>query len=1081
MIHRPDSSTPQGIPAVRRPACIGLLSALLVSGLTGPGVRADAVFDGTIGPNLPGTMKAGNFEITQQDGQVAGSNLFHSFASFGVSQGEMATFTHQSTGIEHIVARVTGQLPSGIFGTLQVRRASAGVLSPTSAALWLLNPSGIIIGDGAAFDAQSTFVLTTANRLGFANGDSFYSHEPVLSSILSVAEPTSFGFLDRQALPANVSPAGIAVTASDAANANTPLFLSNMTLVGTSIDPQLAGIRFTGDVATAFDPTALFAPDDSTQMQALNLRLAALGVGGSVSLDNNILPSGLSAERDTALGSIQLQNSNLFVSDSGIAPVSRFAVLAANLSIDNSYIETAASTRPVPVSIRATGGVTLLDSVLRTSTASGSEAGDILVDTPNYAQFGGLVSSRNLDLGAPTGDPGNILFGTSASLPMENFLLQQGQILAFSTQLNRAGDLLLNVQGDLMLTGSADARANLASISGGSGGSGDILLAGARIKTEYSDIFSAGLNPVEQRSINLQAGAGGLTMINTTLLGVTSAGRNGASIGLFSAGDISLISTGETSSISTGTGGDLQGGDIFIAADGNLLLDGSFDISSNSLGDSSAVGEGGIVSLSGRRVELNQPGTDGATTSISSVTTSAGAGGTIFISAVDDLVIRGQHDLSSFTVGPGDSGAVLLDAATIAIESPLPTTLSTSSVGSGNAGIISLSARDRLSLSGAAIDSVAAADGAAGFLLISAATVSIDRTTLATTTRSNDVDDIPAQILIDAGETLQISESTLQSNATGRSPAGQVSVAAGESIRVDNVSIQTATAGEGVTGSIFLTSGGDILLTGENTELLSNSLGASAAGDVRVVATNTLQFEGGGFIQTSAVGSGDAGTILLAADKVSLRLARIEGTSDNAGGGDVNIFGRDIRLDGDLDSGGIVFISASSQSSDSAGNGGSITLGNPLAPATLVFVRNSGLSASANAGNGGLININAENFLRDARSIFQVTSTLGAPGSLEINAPEQDISAAVSELDVDILDATDLIQDRCAVSPEDASSLVIVGGGVVAETYDGYLTGGFRPGGTRQARQPSSAGYTGANAGQHRDARGMEAKCQHLL
>src|SRR5690606_13142255 len=77
--------------------------------------------------------------------------------------------------------------------------------------------------------------------------------------------------------------------------------------------------------------------------------------------------------------------------------------------------------------------------------------------------------------------------------------------------------------------------------------------------------------------------------------------------------------------------------------------------------------------------------------------------------------------------------------------------------------------------------------------------------------------------------------------------------------------------------------------------------------------------------------------------------------------------------------------------------------------------------------------------LRDARSIFQITSTSGAPGSLEINAPEQDISAAVAELEVALLDATALIQDRCAIRPEDASSLVISGQDAVAERHDSSL------------------------------------------
>lgn len=1036
-----------------------LLAALTATGWTAPEVNAQAVFDGTIGPNAAGTIRSGLFEISQQDGVTVGGNLFHSFSSFGVSQGELATFTHQSAAIEHIVARVTGVSPSQIHGGLQVRHSRDGALNPTSAALWLINPSGIVIGEGAVMDSQSTFVLSTANRLGFANGDSFHSHGPVAGSVLSIAPPTSFGFLDQQALPANVTPRGITVSVTDGADANTPLFLSNLTLVGTSIDPFATGVELSGDIDLPVDPDG-FSPLQSSQFQAINLQLGALAAGGSMNVDGSMVP-GLSAGPGTPLGSIRIEHTNLLISDEGIAPASGLTVLADHLLVDNSYIDTFAQQLPVPISIRATESVSLRGSVLQTRTFTAADGGDIRIDTPQYTQLGGLIASSNLDLDIPTGNPGNLLFGTSASLPMESFLLQQGLIRSFSTQQSQAGDVFLNVRGSLVLAGSPDARVSLASFASGTGASGDILLFANSIDAEYSDIRSAGFNPDFDRFISLQAGSGGIELLNTSVDTIFGGGRTGASLRLAADGNIALLSQQETSRITTGTSSDIRGGNIFIDAEGDLLVQGSFDISSSSLGDSLTRGDGGTVSLEGRNVQLLQTGEADAVTSIDSSTTSAGTGGTIVILAEETLAIQGRHDFGSNTLGPGASGAILLEAGSIIIESTVPTTLSTSSFGEGDAGIISLDARDELRLSGVNIDSAALESGAAGFILMSGATIDVDDSNVLTVTLANDANDVPAQIFIDAEDMLLLRASSLQSNSFGGSPAGQVSLAAGNALVVDNVAIQTATTGDGVTGGIFLDSGGDISLRGQNTQLLSNALGSSDAGDVSILAAGTLRFDDGGFVQTSSEGTGDAGTILLSADRVRLSLARIEGTSENGGGGDVNIFGRDIHLDGDLEAGGIVFISASSVASDTAGNGGSITLGNPLAPAELVFVRNSGLSASADAGNGGLININAQQFLRDARSIFTVTSTLGDPGSFEINAPEQDISAAVSELDVAILDASSLIRDPCALSPDDASSLVLGGQETIGERYDGYLTSDFQP--VSAAEQPHrDASFPGA-------------------
>lgn len=1060
-----------------------LLAVLISADWSAPAAHADVVFDGTLGPNAAGTFRSGFFEISQQDGVTAGGNLFHSFSSFGVNQGEVALFTHQSAGINHIVARVTGVSPSQIQGVLGVRRSLDGVFSPTDAALWLINPNGIVIGDGAFLDPENTFVLSTANRLGFADGESFHSHGPAASSVLSIAPPASFGFLDQQALPANVTPRGITVSVSDAASTNAPPFLSNLTLVGTSIDPLAAGVELSGDIAQPLDPG--IPPFDSSQFQAFNLQLGALAPGGTMNVAIATTP-GLSAAPGAALSSILVENTNLLLSDEGIVPASGLTVLAEHLLLDNSFVDTFAQGLPVPISIRATGSVSLLGSVLQTSTFTTVDGGDIRIDTPRYAQLGGLVSSNNSSFGNPTGDPGNLLFGFSASLPMQSFLLQQGQIQTFSNGQNPAGDVFLNVQGSLALLGTPDARVSLGSFAGGTGAAGDVLLFGDSIRAEYSTIASRGFNPDFGRFIRLQAASGGIELFNTHLESFAGDGRTGASIGLIAEGDIALRSDQASTRIITGTTSDFRGGDISIDAEGDLLVQGNFTIDSSSLGDSSTQGGGGIVSLEGRNVRLLQTNEAEALTSIGSFTSSAGAGGNIVLQAEEAIVIQGRHDFRSNTVGPGNSGSILLSGDSIFIGSEvpttLPTTLSTSSGAAGDAGIISLAARDELRLSGVSIDSAGLESGAAGFIVMSGETVGIDSSLVFTSTRANDPDDVPAQIFIDAGDSLQLRGSALQSDSFGRAPAGQVSLAAGNALVADNVSIETSTTADGITGGIFLNSGGDIVLQGQNTLFLSNSFGSSDAGDVSVMADGTLRFNDGGSMQTSSIGTGNAGTVLLSADKVRLSHARIEGTSENAGGGDVNIFGRDIHLDGDIAAGGIVFVSASSVASDMAGSGGSVTLGNPLAPAELILVRNTGVTASAEAGNGGLININAEQFLRDALSVFSVTSTLGDPGSFEINAPEQDISAAVSELDVAILDATSLIQDRCAVSPDDASSLVVSGQRAIAERYDGYLTSDFQP--VSAAGQShggaSSPGVLGPANTQSLIAQRWEAECRQV-
>jgi len=77
-----------------------------------------------------------------QGGTVAGPNLFHSFARFGVPAGTTTHFAVDGA-IARVIARVTGPEPSAIEGVLQVGG---------SAALFLWNPNGLRFGEGARLE-----------------------------------------------------------------------------------------------------------------------------------------------------------------------------------------------------------------------------------------------------------------------------------------------------------------------------------------------------------------------------------------------------------------------------------------------------------------------------------------------------------------------------------------------------------------------------------------------------------------------------------------------------------------------------------------------------------------------------------------------------------------------------------------------------------------------------------------------------------------------------------------------------------------------------------------------------------------
>ena len=138
-------------------------------------------------------MVHADYLITAEMGDERNGNLFHTFETFGIGEGEIATFSDGSLGpVDTIVAAVTGGGGSTIRGTLRTTAAHAD--------FYLLNPNGVIFGQGAAFDLPAAFFVSTANRLLFSGGvfDPGSSGSPFLPSLSGTAccsgQPVDFIF-----------------------------------------------------------------------------------------------------------------------------------------------------------------------------------------------------------------------------------------------------------------------------------------------------------------------------------------------------------------------------------------------------------------------------------------------------------------------------------------------------------------------------------------------------------------------------------------------------------------------------------------------------------------------------------------------------------------------------------------------------------------------------------------------------------------------------------------------------------------------------------------------------------------------
>ena len=135
--------------------------------------------DGT----LSTTVDSADGQITINNGDRAGSNLFHSFQEFSVPNNGSATFNNPAD-IVNIFSRVTGGNISEIEGAI-----NAG----GSANLLLINPAGIVFGENASLNIGGSFFATTADSLLF-EGSEFSAIDPQATPLLSINRPIGLNF-----------------------------------------------------------------------------------------------------------------------------------------------------------------------------------------------------------------------------------------------------------------------------------------------------------------------------------------------------------------------------------------------------------------------------------------------------------------------------------------------------------------------------------------------------------------------------------------------------------------------------------------------------------------------------------------------------------------------------------------------------------------------------------------------------------------------------------------------------------------------------------------------------------------------
>jgi large exoprotein involved in heme utilization and adhesion len=471
------------------------------------------------------------------------------------------------------------------------------------------------------------------------------------------------------------------------------------------------------------------------------------------------------------------------------------------------------------------------------------------------------------------------------------------------------------------------------------------------------------------------------------------------------------------------------GGDITVTATGPVTITGdSSGIVSLGL-SSEPTANGGAVTVSAQSLTVADLASIG-TTALGPAT-----GGKVAIS-VGDLSVTGGATISSTTF-QGQGGDVSVTATGSAVISGAGSAISSG----GSAASTSIAPAGNIAVN-------------AGTLTVADSGVIQNGTTL----------DVAGNIAVTATNAIVLRNGGAILSQAFTNSVGDVTISA-PSLTLDNGLIQTSTIQEGNAGNITANVG-TLTLTGGGQILASSALSATGAGGSIKITANDVFASGQSRIDSSTNGTGAGGDINITAGDVQLQsgstISANSTGSAQALAGSINIvFGNELSMNGGsaittsslLADGGNISITSTGSTlilfdsqiitsvQSGVGQGGNITLGSALHPLSFLIMSDSQIRADAFGGPGGNIQIFADTFLSSG-AVLSASSALSAPGTIDVQTQFTDLSSALVQLPVNVLEATALLRASCAtrLAEGKASSLVVAGREGVPPEPDGLLS-----------------------------------------
>jgi filamentous hemagglutinin family protein len=420
------------------------------------------------------------------------------------------------------------------------------------------------------------------------------------------------------------------------------------------------------------------------------------------------------------------------------------------------------------------------------------------------------------------------------------------------------------------------------------------------------------------------------------------------------------------------------------------------NINSGLRNETLGAGNLGDITITTRQLVLEAGGT------ISSATYGSGASGTIAIETTDSLKLLGFSPISGNSSGisttnysSGYGGDINISTRELTLLNG--GSISSASLGTGNAGNVAIKATDFVELSGfipgafipSSISSPSLFAGNAG------------------------------SVTINTKKLLMSNGGTIDSSITGSGKGGNLVINATDSIEVRGTI-------PGSRNPSRIGSSGIIL---DEPLRLRLRLPPAPTGDSGNLTINTgkLSVTDGALVNVQNQGSGNAGALRINADSIFLNnRGRITASAKSGEGGNLNLQVQDT-----------VIMRRDSQISSEAGekgNGGNTTINAPF----IIGLENSDIIANAVQGNGGKINITTQGIFglkfRDRltpENDITASSEFGVNGIVQINNIGIDPSSGLVELPVNLVDSSQQIATGC--SSTNGSSFVATGRGGVPQ------------------------------------------------